>query len=596
MALRIEDYAMIGDCRSSALVGKDGSIDWLCWPRFDSPACFAALLGSSEHGRWLIAPQGKAKVRRRYRDATLVLETEFECERGSVTLIDFMPTGAGPQSVVRLVVGRRGVVAMRTDLVLRFDSGLTVPWMRHAGRKLWQAIAGPHCVVLRTPVAIRGEDLRSVAEFEVRRGQTVPFTLSYGRSWEAAPAPVGPQRALRKTESGWRRWSRRSGQSGPWTAAVQRSLCTLRGLTYAPTGGIVAAATTSLPEKIGGSRNWDYRYCWLRDATFTLQALMNGGHYDEAAAWRDWLVRAIAGSPEQIQVLYGVSGERALPEREVPWLPGYEGSIPVRIGNAAAEQLQLDLYGELIDMMAQARKGGLPVEPRWSSLRRKLLEHLETAWRQPDRGFWEIRGEPQHFTHSKVMAWVAFHRLAGARIATESAADRARWARLAQAIHDEICAKAYDPRRNCFVQAYGSARLDASLLLLPIVGFLPAQDPRIRGTVAAIEQRLMADGLVLRYETGSGVDGLPTGEGAFLACSFWLADNYVLLGRLADARRLFRRLLRLCNDVGLLAEEYDPRARRQLGNFPQAFSHVALVNTAFNLSRASKPARTRANP
>jgi GH15 family glucan-1,4-alpha-glucosidase len=585
MAGRIEDYAMIGDCGSAALVGRDGSIDWLCWPRFDSAACFAALLGTPDHGRWQIAPAGPADSRRRYLDGTLILETVFETETGSAAVVDFMPIGADNPSVVRIVTGLTGTVDFRTDLTLRFDYGITIPWVSRVDETTVTMVAGPSQTVLRTPIALEGEDLHSVGEFSIAAGETVPFTLTYRASHLPLPPAIDPTEALRQTEAFWVEWSGRCADAGPYTEMVRRSIITLKGLSYLPTGGIVAAPTTSLPEQLGGSRNWDYRYCWVRDATFTLLAFMNAGYQDEARVWRDWMLRAIAGSPAQMQIMYGVGGERRLDEWEIPWLPGYEGSAPVRVGNAAAAQLQLDIYGELADAMATAMRGGLARVPRGDALRRTILEHLEQIWTLPDEGIWEIRGEPQHFTHSKVMAWVAFDRAAQAEVLESR---RARWQALADRVHEDVCRNAVDPERGCFVQAYGSTHMDASLLMLAGVGFLPPQDPRIQKTVAAIERDLMVDGLVQRYDTGHGVDGLPPGEGAFLACSFWLADNYIMQGRLDDARRLFERLVGLANDLGLLAEEYDPRGRRQLGNFPQAFSHVALVNTALNLVRAER--------
>jgi GH15 family glucan-1,4-alpha-glucosidase len=585
MASRIEDYAMIGDCRSAALVGRDGSIDWLCWPRFDSAACFAALLGTEEHGRWQIAPVGETKSRRHYHDGALILETVFETPEGTASVIDFMPIGEVHPSVVRLVIGRRGTVVMRTDLAIRFDYGITLPWVSRVDATTLTMVAGPSQTVLHTSVEINAEDNRSTGEFTVAEGETHSFTLSYGASYLPLPAAFDPLEALRRTETFWNEWSGRCADAGPWTEIVRRSLITLKGLSYLPTGGIVAAPTTSLPEQLGGQRNWDYRYCWLRDATFTLLAFMNAGYQDEARVWRDWLLRAIAGSPAQLQIMYGVGGERRLDEWEIPWLPGYEQSGPVRVGNAAAQQLQLDIYGELADAMAHAARGGLAQVPRGDALRRTLLEHLEQIWTEPDEGIWEIRGTAQHFTHSKVMAWVAFDR--ASRLEPLSAY-RARWQTLADRIHDDVCRNGVDPERGCFVQAYGSRHLDASLLMLTTVGFLPAQDPRIVATVKAIEEDLLVDGLVQRYHTRHGVDGLPPGEGAFLACSFWLADNYILQGRMEDAKRLFERLVGLANDVGLLAEEYEPRLGRQLGNFPQAFSHVALVNTALSFVRAEQ--------
>jgi len=594
-APRIEDYALVGDCRSAALVSRTGSIDWLCWPRFDSAAIFAALLGGPEHGRWSIAPQDPCpRVRRRYREGTLILETDWETTDGAVTLIDFMPLEGERPHLVRRVVGRRGQVAMRAELVLRLDYGVTVPWVTRLedGPGL-RAVAGPDMVVLRAETQMRGEDLTTVGDFTVEAGETVSFVLSHGASHLEPPAALDPQEALAGTERAWRRWSSRCQYQGEWSEAVRSSHIVLKALTYAPTGGIIAAPTTSLPEKIGGSRNWDYRYCWLRDATFALLSLLNAGYVDEARAWREWLLRAAAGSPAQAQVLYGLAGERRLPELELDWLPGYERSRPVRIGNAAAGQLQLDVYGEVMDALYQARCADLDHDHEAWALQRVLVDHLQTIWDQPDEGIWETRGGRQHFTHSKVMAWVAFDRAVRSVDAFGLPGPADRWRRLRREIHEDICRHGFDVELNSFVQAYGSKRLDASLLLLPLVGFLPPEDPRIRGTVAAVEQRLLSDGLVLRYDTADMNDGLPPGEGAFLACSFWLADNLVLQGRRSEARHLFERLLDLRNDVGLLAEQYDPSAQRQLGNFPQAFSHLALADTARNLSMAERPAEQR---
>ena len=596
---RIQDYALIGDCVSAALVGRNGSIDWLCWPRFDSGACFAALLGNPEHGRWLIAPlDPPTRIERKYQDASLILVTLVETATGAVELIDFMPPRTHVPDLVRLVRGLRGRVAMCTEFILRFDYGGVVPWVERLSEGGISAIGGSERAVLRTPVPLRGEDLKTVGEFTVGAGETIPFILSYGSSFHSRPRPIDPERALHDTGAFWRRWISRCGPAGPWTDAVKGSLVVLKGLTFSATGGIVAAPTTSLPEQIGGTRNWDYRYCWLRDATFTLLALMNAGYYDEARAWRDWLFRAVAGSPDQLQIMYGLGGERRLTEWEVPWLPGYEGSRPVRIGNAAVNQTQLDVYGEILDALYHAHLHGLPTVERGIAIGQTVLGHLARIWREPDEGLWEVRGPPQHFTHSKVMAWVAFDRVAkileqiGEEVVGEGAL--ADLQRLRDDIHADVCRKAFDPSLGSFVQAYGSKALDASLLLLPLVGFLPPTDPRIVGTVKAIESRLVVDGFVMRYDTGKVVDGLPPGEGAFLACSFWLADNYILQRRVGEARELFEHLLALRNDVGLLAEEYDPRLGRQVGNFPQAFSHVALVNTAFNLTRSQGPAEQRA--
>jgi GH15 family glucan-1,4-alpha-glucosidase len=591
MALPIEEYALIGDCKTAALVGRDGSIDWLCWPRFDSPACFAALLGTSENGRWLIAPTDETfEARRRYRPGTLVLETEFETETGCAAIIDFMRPADGTH-LVRIVTGLSGSVTFRTELVVRFNYGASVPWVNRLARGAISAIAGPERVVLRTPVELSGEDLKTVGEFAVEAGQSVPFVLSYGASFEDPPTAIDALKALERTETFWREWSNRCPEVGPYTDVVKRSLITLKALTYAPTGGIVAAATTSLPERIGGERNWDYRYCWLRDATFTLLAFMHLGYYDEARAFRDWLIRAVAGAPAQIQILYGVGGERWLPEFIVPWLPGYEKSSPVRIGNAAFEQLQLDVFGEISDAMFQAIKGGMEPSERGVALQPVILEHLAKAWREPDEGIWETRGGRQHFVHSKVMAWVAFDRAANIMQEHDRADSAARWREVANEIHADVCERGFHPELDSFVQAYGSKRLDASLLLIPLIGFLPATDPRVRGTLRAIEDKLLVDHeFVLRYDTDDPSDGLPPGEGAFLACSFWLVSNYILQERYAEARKLFERLLSRCNDVGLLSEEIDPSTGRMLGNFPQAYSHVGLIVCALDLIRQTGPA------
>jgi GH15 family glucan-1,4-alpha-glucosidase len=581
---RIEDYAMIGDMRTAALVGRDGSIDWFCAPRFDSGACFAALLGDHDNGRWKIAPCRRARGRRHYQDGGLILETQFENRHGRVSIVDFMPVGDAETSIVRLVIGREGRMEMETDLVIRFDYGMSVPWVNRVDQETWTAVAGPSMLVLRTPVSLRGRDWHTVGRFTVKKGQTIPFVLTYSASHLEPPPPPDLHELLARTDEFWRGWSGRCKLQGKWSGAVRRSLITLKGLSYRPTGGIVAAPTTSLPETPGGPRNWDYRYCWLRDAAFTLLAFLNAGYTEEADAWQHWLLRAVAGSPHQLQIMYGVAGERHLAERELDWLSGFEASRPVRVGNAASRQTQLDIYGELADVLEHAARGGLSAAPRREELRVAFLKHLEKIWRQPDEGIWEIRGKPQHFVLSKVMAWVAFDRAWRDPKATRKKSLRQHWRKLAAKIHADICRRGVDARRGCFVQAYGSQNLDAALLLLPMVGFLPANDPRIRATVAEIERHLMPDhGLVLRYETDSGIDGLPAGEGAFLPCSFWLVDNYVLMGRRAEAVQLFERLLKCCNDVGLLSEEYDPHARRMLGNFPQTFSHVALVNSALGL-------------
>jgi GH15 family glucan-1,4-alpha-glucosidase len=578
MTLRIEDYALIGDCKAAALVGRDGSIDWLCWPRFDSAACFAALLGDADNGRWLIAPKGSPLgTRRRYYPGTLILETEFQTETGHAAIVDFMPLEDGA-NLVRIVIGRSGHVDFRNEFVARFNYGATVPWVTRLADGSIDAIAGPDRLILRTAAPLYGEDLRTFAELTVKAGEAVPFVLSYGSSSQSLPASIDPFDMLERTEASWRRWSDRCPNAGRWSEAVKRSLITLKALTYAPTGGMVAAATTSLPERLGGVRNWDYRYCWLRDATFTLLALMQLGYYDEARAWRDWLIRAVAGSPKQVQIMYGVGGERWLSEVIVPWLRGYEYSSPVRVGNAAHEQLQLDIFGEVVDAMFQALKSGMQPPERGRALRAVVLEYLTSAWRQPDQGIWEVRGGQQHFVHSKVMAWVAFDRAAQDVEAQAFNESGRQWRAIADEIHAEVCERGFDRDLNSFVQAYGSKRLDASLLLIPLVGFLPPTDPRVRGTLRALEEKLLVDGeFVLRYETDNPADGLPAGEGAFLACSFWLVDNYVLHGRYAEARNLFARLLSRCNDVGLLSEQFDPLTGRMLGNFPQAFSHVGLI-------------------
>ncbi len=593
MPSRIEDYALLGDCLTAALVARDGSIDWLCLPRFDSGACFAALLGRPEHGRWLLAPAGEVRrVRRRYRDGTLVLETEYELEGGAVTLIDWMPPRTDEPDLHRLVVGTRGRVQMRMELVIRFDYGAIIPWVRRVDGGI-HAIAGPDRLLLRTPVELRGKDLTTVAEFTVAEGERVPFTLTWCRSHDPVPEARDVEESLRETTRWWEEWAARCSYEGPWRDAVVRSLITLKALTYAPTGGIVAAATTSLPEQLGGVRNWDYRYCWLRDATFTLYALMLGGYTDEARAWREWLLRAVAGTPPQIQIMYGLAGERRLTELELDWLPGYEGAAPVRIGNAAHRQLQLDIFGEVLDAFHVARREGLAADENAWRVQRALVDHLETIWTEPDEGIWEVRGPRRHFTHSKVMAWVAFDRAVKGVERLGLGGPVERWRRLRDAVHAEVCERGYDPGRNTFVQYYGGKEPDASLLMMALVGFLPPSDPRIRGTVETIERELMREGFVARYPTTPEVDGLPPGEGAFLACSFWLADNFALLGRREDARRCFENLLALRNDVGLLSEEYDPEAQRLVGNFPQAFSHVSLINTACNLSRAPGPADIR---
>jgi GH15 family glucan-1,4-alpha-glucosidase len=595
MAVPIEDYALIGDTHTAALVSRQGSIDWLCLPRFDSPACFAALLGDRSNGRWLLAPAGPVReVRRRYQGDTLVLETEYRTDDGVVRVVDCMPPRQWDPDVARIVEGVRGRVPMRMELTIRFDYGSIVPWVRHIDGAL-HAVAGPDSVWLRTPVPVRGENWTSLADFTVAEGERVPFMLTWHASHRPAPRRIDPVQALGDTEAWWGQWASRIDYGGGWQDAVIRSLLTLKALTYAPTGGIVAAPTTSLPEQLGGVRNWDYRYCWLRDATFTLSALMLAGLADEAMAWREWLLRAVAGQPRQMQILYGVGGERRITEQELDWLGGYEGARPVRVGNAAVHQFQLDVYGEVMDTLHLGRHIGLESdEPAWD-LQQALLEFLESKWREPDEGIWEIRGPRRHFTHSKVMAWVALDRAIKAVELSGHQGPVDRWRAVRRELHDEVCREGYDAERDTFVQFYGADHLDASLLQIPLVGFLPAGDPRVKGTVAAIQRELTVDGLVHRYppQGSQSVDGLPPGEGAFLACTFWLADNLALMGRREEALAIFERLLTLRNDVGLLAEEFDPASDRQLGNFPQAFSHVALVNTANYLSESPMPAWAR---
>jgi len=586
MSRPIEDYALIGDTQTAALVGRDGSIDWLCLPRFDSGACFAALLGHPEHGRWKLAPSGlgPVKVKRRYRPDSLVLETEYTTAEGVVRVVDCMPPRDRTPDIVRVVEGVKGRVCMNMQLVMRFDYGSVVPWVTREPGEL-RAVAGPDALSLYTPVAVHGHHLTTVADFTVSEGQRIPFVLRWHPSHEPAPAPLDGVEAVADTEAWWKEWFSHCTYQGAWPEAVRTSLMTLKALTYAPTGGIVAAATTSLPERLGGMRNWDYRFCWLRDATFTLYALTLGGFREEAEAWRAWLMRSVAGDPSKLQIMYGVGGERRLTERTLPWLPGYGASKPVRTGNAAVDQFQLDVYGEVIDALHQANRIGLSSNHRSWDVALVLMDFLESGWQQPDAGMWEVRGDLQHFTYSKVMAWVAFDRAVktAKRYGLEGPVEH--WREVRDRIHQEICQSAYDPKLGAFTQSYGSGNLDASLLLLPLVGFVHPKDPRMVGTVRAIERELLEDGLVRRYHTHETDDGLPPGEGRFLACSFWLADNYVLQGRRDEAEELFERLLSLRNDVGLLAEEYDPTTQRQLGNYPQAFSHVGLINTAFNLER-----------
>jgi len=587
MTPRIEDYALIGDLQAAALVERGGSIDWLCFPRFDSGACFAALLGAPENGRWLLAPTRGGTPSRRYLHDTLVLETTWQCDDGVVRVFDFMPPRGKAPDVVRIVEGVEGRVQIHSELVIRYDYGRIVPWVRRTEADTRLAVAGPDALCFRTPARTRGENMHTVSELVVEEGERVPFVLTWFPSHEEPPQRIEPEVALAETETFWREWN--AACTVPlepeWRDLLHRSLMTLKALTYAPTGGIVAAPTTSLPEWIGGVRNWDYRYCWLRDATLTLLALLHAEHVDEALEWRRWLLRAVAGNPADLQIMYGVAGERRLTEFEVPWLPGYEGSAPVRIGNAASEQLQVDVFGEVMDALYQARAHGLAREADAWELQKTLLARLEEVWTEPDDGIWEIRGERRHFVHSKVMAWVAFDRAIRTVEEQDLEGPADEWRSVRDRIHAEVCEQGYDEELGSFVQSYGSKELDASLLLLPLVGFLPADDPRIAGTVAAVERTLLQDGFVLRYRThhDGAVDGLPAGEGVFLPCSFWLVDCYELVGRHEDAHALFRRLVALSNDVGLLAEEYDPAAQRLLGNFPQAFTHLALVNSAFNV-------------
>ncbi len=590
----IESYALLGDTHTAALVDRHGSLDWLCFPRFDSPACFAALLGTPENGRWLLGPADGAEcTSRSYRDGSLILETRFETAGGAVTVIDLMPPRDKAPDVVRIVRGESGRVAMRSELRIRFDYGSIVPWVRRAGDGRVTAVGGPDALRLDTPVEVHGEGMTSVSEFEVAAGEEIPFVLTWHPSHEPAPAPVDPFVALEQTDAWWAEWSARLTYEGPWQEAVERSLIVLKALTYHPTGGIVAAPTTSLPEDLGGVRNWDYRYCWLRDATFTLDALVATGHNDEAIAWRDWLLRAVAGDPSKLQIMYGPRGERRLQEEELPWLTGYEGSTPVRLGNAASDQFQLDVYGEVIDSLHQARKAGIQTDPNAWALERMLLEDLGGRWRLPDEGIWEVRAERRHFTHSKVLAWVAFDRGVKAveRFGQEGPVEA--WRAHRDAIRAEVLAEGWDAERGSFVQSYGSKALDASLLILPLVGFLPATDERMTSTVRAIERELVVDGLVRRYDPAEADDGLPGDEGAFLMCTFWLVDCLGQMGRVDEARDLFEQLLDLRNDVGLLAEQYDTKAGRLVGNFPQAFSHVSLVHSARNLEEDGEAVKRR---
>jgi GH15 family glucan-1,4-alpha-glucosidase len=602
MGAAIEDYGIIGDCETAALVGRNGSIDWLCLPRFDSDACFAALLGTRENGRWLLAPASAVtNTTRKYRDHTLILETRFDTTEGSVTVIDFMlprsspslSLSSGDADLIRIVRGESGQVRMGMELTIRFDYGLSVPWISPMGEGLLHAIVGPHLVTINGGTALTHSDGTVKADFTITAGQTVPFVIEHSPSHYRAPLPVSASAALAQTERFWLDWVSQCTYQGLAADAVERSLIVLKALTYAPTGGIVAAPTTSLPEEIGGERNWDYRYCWLRDATFTLLAFMNAGFHAEADAWRDWLLRAVAGKASQDQIMYGIAGERRLPEWEVSWLSGYENSRPVRVGNAAATQFQLDVYGEVADAMHQARKNAQSVPEQSAAIERDWISHLEKIWTQPDEGIWEVRGKREHFTHSKVMAWVAVDRAIKDFERFKLAGPLDHWRRLRDRMHQDICQNGFNPTVGTFVQSYGSTALDASLLLIPLVGFLPSSDARVVATIQAIERKLVIDGFVMRYDLEKSDDGVAGDEATFLLCSFWLVDCLVMLGRHNDARHLFDRLLHVRNDLGLLAEEYDPTSRRQLGNFPQAFSHIGLVNSAVNLSRAVGPVSQR---
>ncbi|MFA7891972.1 glycoside hydrolase family 15 protein [Pseudomonas putida] len=596
MPAHIEDYALLGNCRSAALVSSDGSLDWLCLPRFDAPAVFAALLGNEENGRWRLAPSDPVMERsRRYLDDTLVLETVWVTASGKARVLDFMPLG-DENAVVRIVEGLSGQTTFEMDLVMRFDYGRSVPWVERLDPLTLSAVAGPDRLILSSTVAPHARDHHTVARVRVGEGERQVFSLRHHPSHLPVPAEQDIDACLKATVDQWQAFAAKCPDVGPYTALVRRSLLVLKAMTYAPTGGIVAAVTTSLPERVGGERNWDYRFCWLRDATMTLLAFMNLGYFEEAQAWREWLLRSVAGNPEQMQIMYGLAGERDLQEYTLPWLAGYEHSQPVRVGNAAAAQTQLDIYGELADAMSQAIRGGLPRHPRSAAISRVIMPYLESIWREPDEGIWEVRGGRQHFVHSKVMAWVAFDRAAGLAETTEEDRERGlHYRQVADQIRREVCEQGLDAQGQHFVQAYGSSEMDASLLHIALTGFLPAHDPRFMRTLAQIEKRLLHNGLLLRYDTDSCTDGLTAGEGTFLVCSFWLADVYVLLGRQSEAHALYQRLTHLCNDVGLLAEQYDPVSKRMLGNFPQAFSHIGIINTALNLHRAQCPARVRAS-
>lgn len=595
MTSRIEDYALIGNLRTAALINREGDMEWLCLPRFDSGACFASLVGDHDNGHWQIRPVGEIMaVERRYRGETLVLETRFETETGTASLIDFMPLpGADEETarIVRIVVGHSGRVAMRMTAAFRFSYGRVVPWVRRRDHGI-RAVAGPNAVRLEAPTELRGEDMTTVSDFTVAAGERAAFTLTWYTAYRAEPASIDPEAALDQTEHWWRQWSGRCDMQGEWREPVVRSLITLKALTDAETGGIVAAPTSSLPEQIGGGRNWDYRYTWLRDASFALYALLLSGYTEETVAWRGWLMRAVAGDPERLQIMYGLAGERYLPEYELDWLSGYENSRPVRCGNGAYGQRQLDVYGEVMDSLHFGRKHDIAPDDHAWQLQKQLVGFLENHWRDKGSGLWEVRGAAQHYVHSKFMAWVAFDRAVKGVEDFDLDGDVARWRELRDAVHDEVCTHGFSEARNSFTQTYETTDVDAALLLMPIVGFLPADDPRVLGTIEAVQADLMDDeGFVRRYTSDDSLGG---SEGAFLLCSFWLADSLTLAGREAEARRLFEKLLSIRNDVGLLAEEYDPQARRHLGNFPQAFSHIGLINTAYNLVRDTGPARHRA--
>ena len=594
MSLKIEDYALIGDSQTAALIGRDGSIDWLCWPRFDSPSCFTSILGDAENGRWLVtATDPDAKLRRCYHDRTLILESHYETKDGAAVVIDFMPSDMRPQChLIRLVRGLRGTVRFRTELAIRPNYGAAIPWVRHDAERNLTAVVGVDALILRSDVELVANGRRHDAEFTVAAGEQHSFVLSYHLSFQAPPQPIDANAALKRTEERWHQWTGVFKERGPYEEVVIRSLAVLRALIYEPSGAIVAAPTTSLPEEIGGERNWDYRYCWLRDATLTLLALMNGGYMHEAKRWRRWLLNAMGGDPSQIQIMYGIGGEQRIPEIEIATLAGYENSKPVRVGNAAAGQLQIDIYGELLDALYQARKRGLAADDDDWTAQIELLKHLEKVWCEKDEGIWEVRGGPQHFTYSKVMAWVAFDRAIKTVEEFGLSGPVDHWRKLRETIHAEVCAKAWNEKIGAFTQSYGSDKLDASVLLVPLTGFLAPDDPRIQRTVEAVEKSLMKDGFIRRYVT-EGSDGLRGSEGAFIACSFWFVDNLVLIGRRDDARAMFERLISIRTDLGLMSEEYDIARGRLIGNFPQAFSHIALVNSAFNLDKAKAPAEER---